>query len=121
MSELLANREFQIGVVTGIGAVLSLYAVLFFLRSILRPWIFAVAAGVKIELARLVGMRLRRTNPRIIIDAYVRDRKRGGQLSLDHIEATYIAFRNQVDRGADLLSIVDRETTHAQGPSSGAA
>ena len=105
----MMTREFQVGVLTGIAALLGIYTILFLLRSVLGPWAMAKASGVDVEFARLIGMRLRRTDPRVVIGAYIRDRKRGGQLSLDLIEATYMAFRHEVDRGAHLIRIVERE------------
>jgi uncharacterized protein YqfA (UPF0365 family) len=82
--------------------------------------VVAKASGVDIEIPRLIGMRLRRTDPKVVVGAFVRDRKRGGHHSLDVIEAVYIAFKQDVERGGDLLELVDRETARvavkAKGP-----
>lgn len=119
MVDLLTSREFQIGVLTGVGGVVAIYLVLLLAGAVFGPWVIAKASGVNIEIPRLIGMRLRRTDPKIVVAAFVRDQKRGGQHSLDVIEAVYIAFRQDVERGGDLLELVDRETARAAAKAKG--
>jgi uncharacterized protein YqfA (UPF0365 family) len=113
MTELLTSRDFQIGVITGIAGVVGIYAVLALASPVLRPWLRAKASGVEVGVPRLIGMRLRGVDPNVVLEAYIRDQKRGGQHSLDIIEAVYLAFGNDVKRGADLLGLVEREVRKA--------
>ena len=119
MIQLLTSRDFQIGVLTGVLGVFGIYLLLLLLGVVLRPWLYAKASGVDVMVRQLIGMRLRRVDPRLVIAAYVRDQKRGGHHSLDVIEATYLAFGNDVTTGADLLAIVDREASRRSDARSG--
>ena len=112
--DLITSREFQLGMLTGVAGVALIYAVLFALGVVLKPWIMARATGVDITVRRLIGMHLRKTRPAIIVEAYVRDQKRGGQHSLDMLEAVYLAFKPDIDAGGDLVAITDRETQRAR-------
>jgi uncharacterized protein YqfA (UPF0365 family) len=91
MIQLLTSHDFQIGVLTGVLGVIGIYSLLLLLGVVLRPWLYAKASGVDVMVRQLIGMRLRRVDPRLVIAAYVRDPKRGGHHSLDVIEATYLA------------------------------
>ncbi len=56
-----------------------------------RLWIAAWASGVRIGLGSLVGMRLRRVPPRVIVDPQINATKAGLHLDLDQLEAHYLA------------------------------
>lgn len=58
-------------------------------------WIAARAAGVKIRIFRdLVGMRLRRVNPSVIVTAQINATKAGLNINTDEMEAHYLARGN---------------------------
>jgi uncharacterized protein YqfA (UPF0365 family) len=120
MLDLLASREFQIGVVVGIAGVFVIYAAWLVTAVVLRPWVMAKASGVDIGVLQLIGMKLRRTNPTVVMEAFVRDQKRGSRHSIDVIEAAYIAFKDEIVRGGDLLTITDREVERAGKRTGGA-
>jgi uncharacterized protein YqfA (UPF0365 family) len=64
-----------------------------FLTSIIPVglWISAFAAGVKVSLFNLVGMRLRRVAPRLIINPQIKAVKAGLVISLNKLEAHYLS------------------------------
>lgn len=65
-------------------------------------WISALAAGVKVGIITLVGMRLRRVPPQRIVNPLIKADKAGLNLSVDQLEAHYLAGGN-VDRVVDAL------------------
>jgi len=72
---------------------------LFFYLIPVRLWISAVAAGVHIGMFNLVGMRLRKVSPHIIINSLVMMHKAGLSLNTDRLEAHYLA-------GGDVIRVV---------------
>jgi uncharacterized protein YqfA (UPF0365 family) len=71
-----------------------------------RLWIEALAAGVPIGLFTLVGMRLRKVNPAAVVRPLVNATKAGLKLSVDLLEAHYLAGGN-VDRVVKALISAD--------------
>jgi uncharacterized protein YqfA (UPF0365 family) len=58
-------------------------------------WIAALAAGVRVRIfADLVGMRLRRVNPFVIVNAQINATKAGLKLDMSKLEAHYLAGGN---------------------------
>lgn len=72
---------------------------LFFYLIPVRLWISAVAAGVRIGMFSLVGMRLRKVSPHTIINSLVMAHKAGLSLNTDRLEAHYLA-------GGDVIRVV---------------
>lgn len=70
-------------------------------------WISALAAGVKIGIFNLIGMRLRRVIPSRIINPLIKATKAGLDLSVDKLEAHYLAGGN-VDRVVNALIAAQR-------------
>ncbi len=70
-------------------------------------WISAWAAGVKIGIFNLVGMRLRRVVPGKIVGPMIKSHKAGVPLSSDRLEAHFLAGGN-VDRVVDALIAAQR-------------
>jgi uncharacterized protein YqfA (UPF0365 family) len=66
----------------------------------LGVWIRALMSGAKVSLWSLVGMKLRRIPPALIVDARIRLLKAGLQLEADDLEAHYLA-------GGDVNSVVN--------------
>ncbi|HOG53620.1 MAG TPA: flotillin-like FloA family protein, partial [Bacillota bacterium] len=74
-------------------------------------WISALAAGVKVGLFTLVGMRLRRVAPYRIIMPMIKSVKAGIPVSVDKLEAHHLAGGN-VDRVVDALIAAQRANIH---------
>ncbi len=59
-----------------------------------RLWIAAITAGVKISLFSLIGMRLRRVPPSVIINPLINATKAGLDVQTNQLEAHYLAGGN---------------------------
>jgi len=70
-------------------------------------WISAAAAGVKVGLGNLIGMRLRRVPPAKIVTPQIKSVKAGISTSIDKLEAHYLAGGN-VDRVVNALIAAQR-------------
>ncbi len=70
-------------------------------------WISALAAGVKIGIFNLVGMRLRRISPVRIVGPMIKSHKAGIPMGSDRLEAHYLAGGN-VDRVINALIAAQR-------------
>jgi len=70
-------------------------------------WISAWAAGVRISIFTLIGMRLRRVPPARIIGPMIKATKAGLEININSLEAHYLAGGN-VDRVIDALIAAHR-------------
>jgi len=70
-------------------------------------WISALAAGVRVGIFTLIGMRLRRVPPHKIVNSLIKATKAGLAISIDKLEAHYLAGGN-VDRVIDALIAAER-------------
>ncbi len=70
-------------------------------------WISALAAGVRISIITLIGMRLRRVPPAKIILPLIKAEKAGLQTGIDKLEAHFLAG-GDVDRVVDALIAAHR-------------
>ncbi|MFP4660702.1 MAG: flotillin-like protein FloA [Halanaerobiales bacterium] len=86
---------------------LIVLAPLFFYFIPVGLWISALAAGVKIGIFNLIGMRLRRVPPSIIVGPMIKSHKAGISIKSDQLEAHYLAGGN-VDRVVDALIAAQR-------------
>ncbi|MFW6295321.1 MAG: flotillin-like protein FloA [Halanaerobium sp.] len=84
-----------------------IFVVLFFYFIPIGLWISATAAGVKVSFFNLIGMRLRRVAPSLIVGPMIKSHKAGMALSSDQLEAHYLAGGN-VDRVVDALIAAHR-------------
>src|SRR5690625_127598 len=70
-------------------------------------WISALAAGVKVGLFTLVGMRLRRVIPSRVINPLIKAYKAGLDVNTNQLESHYLAGGN-VDRVVNALFVAHR-------------
>lgn len=70
-------------------------------------WISALAAGVKVGIIDLIGMRLRRVVPSRIVNPKIKAEKAGLNVSIGKLEAHYLAGGN-VDRVVNALIAAER-------------
>lgn len=70
-------------------------------------WISALAAGVKISIFTLIGMRLRRVIPNRIINPLIKSYKAGLDVTINQLESHYLAGGN-VDRVVNALIAAHR-------------
>lgn len=77
--------------------ILAIVGIFFHFLSV---WIRALMSGARVSLFSLVGMKLRRVPPSLIVDARIRMIKAGLQLNTDQMEAHYMA-------GGDVINVVN--------------
>ncbi|WP_017187538.1 flotillin-like protein FloA [Alkalibacillus haloalkaliphilus] len=70
-------------------------------------WISALAAGVRISIFTLVGMRLRRVVPKMVINPLIKAHKAGLAVNTNQLESHYLAGGN-VDRVVNALIAAQR-------------
>ncbi len=86
--------------------IIVIIAVVFVVGSVLLSfipvglWVTAYFSGVKIGIFSLIGMRLRRVQPRRIVAPLIKATKAGLDLNTDKLEAHFLA-------GGDVNSVVD--------------
>ena len=88
-------------------AAVIIFVALFFFFIPIGLWISAIAAGVKISFFDLIGMRLRRVAPSLIVGPMIKSHKAGLKLESNKLEAHYLAGGN-VDRVVDALIAAQR-------------
>jgi uncharacterized protein YqfA (UPF0365 family) len=84
-----------------------LFLAVFFSFVPIGLWISAMAAGVKVGLFNLVGMRIRRVIPARIINPLIKATKAGLELDTNQLESHYLAGGN-VDRVVNALIAAQR-------------
>jgi uncharacterized protein YqfA (UPF0365 family) len=94
-----------VAIIALVGGVVVLWALFSFIP--VRLWIEALAAGVRIGLMTLVGMRLRKVNPAAVVRPLINATKAGLDLKVDLLEAHYLAGGN-VDRVVKALISADK-------------
>ncbi|MDT2045418.1 hypothetical protein CHN50_06990 [Priestia aryabhattai] len=90
----------------GIGLAIILLAVFFTFVPVML-WISALAAGVRISIFTLVGMRLRRVIPSRVVNPLIKASKAGLDVSTNQLESHYLAGGN-VDRVVNALIAAQR-------------
>lgn len=87
-------------------AVLVVFLAVFFALVPVGTWFRALVSGARISMGRLIGMRLRRINIRMIVEAYINAVKAGLEIDVVELETHYMAggdvfeSRQRIDIGA---------------------
>jgi len=87
----------QVGTMLAVGGTIVIVIVLIILFGVVIPlplWIAAVFSGVKIGIPSLIGMRLRRVPPQVILTAMIQAVKAGVKVDSNSLEAHYLAGGN---------------------------
>lgn len=87
--------------------VIVLLLLVFFITIPVGLWISAIAAGVKISIFNLIGMKLRRVKPAKIVLALIKSTKAGLTVKVNQLEAHYLAGGN-VDSVVNALIAAQR-------------
>ena len=98
------NAEITLIILIGI---ISLLIVLFFSFIPVGLWISSLAANVKVSIFNLIGMRLRRVRPAMIVLPLIKATKAGLDLSVNQLEAHYLAGGN-IDEVVNALIASER-------------
>lgn len=95
-----------VGIVAGI-VLIFLFLAVFFTFVPVTLWISALAAGVRISILTLIGMRLRRVIPSRIVNPLIKAHKAGLDVGINQLESHYLAGGN-VDRVVNALIAAHR-------------
>ena len=98
--------ESLVAIIVIIVAIL-LFLWLFFTFIPITLWISAVAANVKVGIGTLIGMRLRRVPPAVIVVPQIKAVKAGLRIPISNLEAHFLAGGN-VDRVINALIAAHR-------------
>ena len=91
----------------GVFFLLIVFLILFFYFIPIGLWVTAMASRVRVSLISLVGMRLRKISPNLIVNALINARKAGLTADTDMLETHYLAGGN-VKRVVDALIAADK-------------
>ena len=92
----------------GLALFLTFVLVVVFLRFVpLGLWISSLAAGVHVSIGSLIGMRLRRIQPKRLVEPLIKARKAGLDVTLSKLETHFLAGGN-VDRVINALIAAQR-------------
>ncbi|RKX33343.1 MAG: UPF0365 family protein [Verrucomicrobia bacterium] len=75
-------------------AILLMVGIFFYF---LKLWVRAWMSGARVSIFNLLGMKLRRVPPALIVDARIRAVKAGLDISTDQLEAHYLAGGNVIN------------------------
>lgn len=75
----------------------------------LGPWTRAKRAGAPVSLGALVGMRVRKVPPDLIVEAYLRLQSSTTPAALDAVVSVYEAHRREITSGDDLVRLLARQ------------
>ena len=75
-------------------AIVVILAAVFFRYVPLGLWINARASGAGVRIVSLIGMRFRRISPQKIVNAYIKARKAGLNVTTDMLETHFLAGGN---------------------------
>lgn len=78
----------------GIAIIVIILIMLFFTFVPVGLWITAFFSGVRVRIATLIGMRLRRVVPSRIVNPMIKATKAGLSINIDDLEAHYLAGGN---------------------------
>ncbi|MBP5489284.1 MAG: flotillin-like protein FloA [Lachnospiraceae bacterium] len=90
-----------------IASIIIVLLVVFFTVIPVGIWISAIASGVKISVFSLVGMKLRRVKPALIVRPMIKATKAGLPVKANQLEAHYLAGGN-VDNVINALIAAER-------------
>lgn len=100
---------FDLALIGPIAGLVILFIVLavFFTFVPVALWISALAAGVRVSIFTLIGMRLRRVIPSRIVNPLIKAHKAGLPVTINQLESHYLAGGN-VDRVVNALIAAHR-------------
>ncbi|MEM0998019.1 MAG: flotillin-like protein FloA [Bacteroidota bacterium] len=88
-----------------VGSILFIFLFLFFVPVGL--WITAIFSGVRVGIGQLIGMRLRKIPPSIVVNNLIKATKAGLQITTTEIETHYLAKGN-INAVIDALISADK-------------
>ena len=74
--------------------------------AVMRVWIRGVLAGVRISMFDVIGMKLRRNPPGLLIDTALALKHRGFEVRVQEVETAYMAYKGQTFTPRELADLV---------------
>lgn len=93
----------------GVGTTFLVLIAVWLLLRIAEPWAMALASGAPVGFAHILGMRIRKTDPRVVVAALVILTKSGEPISPFRLEAIYLTLPDS-ERDVDNLVRAARQT-----------
>ena len=90
---LLEESVFPIWLAVVLGIIL-LIVILFFIVVPLKTWFRCLVSGTYVGMTRLIGMKLRKINVDMVIDAYINAKKAGLDININELETHAMAGGN---------------------------
>lgn len=101
LSLLGISNGLKLGLIIGIPAVILIALLVVFIIVVpVKIWFRALVSGAHISMSRLVGMKLRKIDTNMLIEAYVAARKAGLTIDINELETHYMA-------GGDVVKVVN--------------
>lgn len=101
ISLLGLSQGARLGLIIGIPcAILVTLLVIFIIVVPVKIWFRALVSGAHISMSRLVGMKLRKIDINMIVEAYVAAKKAGLTIDINELETHYMA-------GGDVVKVVN--------------
>ena len=82
----------------------------FWVLAVFRPWLKAFASGAHVPMPVIVGMRLRKVPPMLIVDARVELLSNDIDVPVRQLEKLYLAHGYEIRSAHDLAKLARRET-----------
>ena len=97
-------------IVFGIVIGFVICVMMFIMFLVFPPWLKAVTSSAPVSVFSILGMRLRRSPPNLLIETYISLRMRGDmQITLAAIEICYIANKFEAYDVPSLIKILEKE------------
>ncbi len=101
LSLLGISKGLKLGLIIGIPAVVIVALLVVFIIVVpVKLWFRALVSGAHISMSRLVGMKLRKIDATMLIEAYVAAKKAGLTIDINELETHYMA-------GGDVVKVVN--------------
>jgi uncharacterized protein YqfA (UPF0365 family) len=78
------------------------------LFAVLRVWVRGLLGGIRISLFDIIGMKLRRNPPGLLLDTALALKHRGFEVGVPEVEAAYMAYKGQAFTPSELADLVVR-------------
>lgn len=95
---ILSNSAMASTWIVTIAIVVVVLFLLFFLP--IGVWFRALVSGARVSMARLIGIKLRKINMKLLVESYISAKKAGINLSIDELETHIMA-------GGNILNVVN--------------
>jgi uncharacterized protein YqfA (UPF0365 family) len=97
-------KEFIIVIAAGMTIVFLLFLILFF--SVVRIWFQGLLSGVAVSIHDVIGMRLRRVPPALIVHAAIILRHRGEMAPVAEVESCFLGYGSNSLSANELADLV---------------